>query len=77
MNVKQGDWVRAIRSERIGFVRRVAKDGSWADVDWGGWSKRMRTSDLIVQHTIPLGDGITVTDVARKKELEEGDEEGR
>lgn len=66
--VKVGDWVKAMEGDRIGLVKRVAKDGTWADVDWRGWSKRMRLEFLRVQHTIPFGDG-TITDMNREEEL--------
>jgi len=70
---KRGDWVRTKESGAIGIVRRVARDGSWADVRWRSrgeeWSKRMPTLSLIVLHTIPFPGG-TVTDMTRQKELE-------
>ena len=69
--VQRSDWVTCPRgSNQIGFVKRVARDGSWADVDWGQWVKRMPTWALQVQHTIPFGNG-TVTDVTRQRELEQ------
>ena len=66
--VRRSDWVKPMVGEDIGFVRRVAKDGSWADVDWGSWSKRMTTDKLRVQHTIPFMDG-SITDCNREAEL--------
>ena len=66
--VKSGDWVKAMEGDRIGLVKRVAKDGSWVDVDWRGWSKRMKPEFLRVQHTIPFQGG-TVTDMQREQEL--------
>ena len=74
MPVKRGDWVTAGGSTIIGFVKRMARDGSWADVDWCSHSKRMPTRSLTVQHTIPfvpLGPGWTVTDETRRAELEQ------
>lgn len=72
MTVKRADWVTT-KSGGRGIVRRLAKDGSWADVRWraGGeeWSKRMPTTSLIPLHTIPLAGG-TVTDMTREKEME-------
>lgn len=68
MNVKVGDWVKPMEGERIGLVKRMAKDGSWCDVDWRGWTKRMKPEFLRVQTTIPFGDG-TVTDLTREEEL--------
>lgn len=64
---RRSDWVKC--GEAIGFVRRVAKDGTWADVDWGPWSKRMPTRSLEVQHTIPFMGG-TITDMQREAELD-------
>lgn len=73
MNVKRANWVTT-RTGGRGIVTRVARDGSWADVKWreaelGEWTKRMRTDTLIVEHTIALGDGWTVTDLLREQEL--------
>ena len=54
---------------QTGFVTRMAKDGSWADVRWGqGWRKRMPTSSLVVQHTIERG-GWKITDITRQRQL--------
>ena len=72
MLVKAGDWVKAMEGNRIGFVSRVAKDGSWADVDWHGWTKRMKTEFLRVQTTIPSFGGMEVTDLTREAEIKEG-----
>ena len=74
-HVKRADWVTT-QDGGNGFVTRVARNGSWADVKWrdhelGEWTKRMRTSALIVQHTIPIGGGWTVTDMDREDELED------
>ena len=80
MTVKRGDWVSTLSDKRepgnrwIGFVKRIARDGSWADVDWGEWVKRMRTSALRVETTIELvGElaGWEVTDMTREAELAE------
>jgi len=73
MRVYRGDWVTAGASALIGLVTRVARDGSWADVDWHSHRKRMTAAALAVQHTIPfapLGPGWTVTDETRRAELE-------
>ena len=74
--IKRADWVRTKDDSGraiVGIVRRVALDGSWADVRWrsGGeeWSKRMPVSALVIQHTIPFAGG-TVTDMTRERELE-------
>lgn len=55
MDLKIGDRVHAISgpmhdtagNEVPGIVKRVAKDGSWADVDWHWWSKRMLSTKLV------------------------------
>lgn len=83
VRVKRGDWVtcasdrEAARGGHVGFVRRVARDGSWADVDWGEWSKRMPAGYLRVETTIELGGelgGWEVTDLMREREIgAEGD----
>ncbi len=67
--IKQADWVTTAYGGK-GIVRRVAKDGSWADVDWGSHSKRMPTSYLIVKTSIDVG-GMTITDLSREQELGE------
>lgn len=69
MTVKRGDWVTAGSSAVIGHVKRMARDGSWADVDWRTHSKRMRTGALTVQHTIQAGEW-EITDETRRTELE-------
>ncbi len=68
--VKRADWVTS--NGVLGTVQRVARDGSWADVKWNignGHTKRMPTSVLTVQHTIPAGDYM-ITDMTRMRELE-------
>ena len=73
--IKRADWVtcKSPSSGRmVGCVKRMAKDGSWADVDWGQRVKRMPTRSLEPQHTIPFAGG-TVTDVTRQRELEAND----
>ena len=72
MRIQRADWVTTKTGGR-GFVTRLARDGSWADVRWwerelGEWTKRMRTEHLIVVTTLDLGDGWTVTDVTREEE---------
>ncbi|MEK3717950.1 hypothetical protein [Paenibacillus sp. FSL R7-0333] len=69
MDIVKSDWVTTKFGGK-GIVRRVAKDGSWADIDWGTHKKRMKTVNLIVQTTIPVGDGWRVTDWTRRNELE-------
>ena len=73
VQVKRGDWV-IMKSDTAGklegLVRRLARDGSWADVDWGHWSKRMQTEQLIVVATIQRG-AWAITDVTRANELDE------
>lgn len=69
-NVKAGDWVKIEGFSVIGFVQRVARDKSWADVNWGTHSKRMKKIEVLqIQHTISLDNGWTVTDETRRKEL--------
>lgn len=55
--VQRADWVTTRASEGqprrpLGFVKRCARDGSWADVRWKSgeveWSKRMRCAALVV-----------------------------
>ena len=71
--IKRADWVQCKGwPGAIGFVRRTARDGSWADVDWGAWRKRQRTSVLEPLHTIACG-GWLITDLIRKAELEHGE----
>ena len=81
VKVKRGDWVtcfsdrEAARGGHVGSVRRVARDGSWADVDWGEWRKRMPTQYLRVEATIGLVgemDGWEVTDLTREREIAAG-----
>ena len=70
--VKRGDWVKTRSSSMVGFVKRVARDGSWADVKWQGWSKRMPTSSLEIMTTIPVtlgGQHGAMTDMTREAEL--------
>ena len=68
--VKRADWVTTPYGGH-GIVRRVSKNGSWADVDWGTHTKRMPVRSLIVLTTIPFGNGWTITDVTRERELED------
>ena len=77
MQIKSGDWVQCHGTGGIGFVKRVAKDGSWADVEWGNikrWTKRMQTAVLVPTATIPIG-GMVVTDMTREAELAKGEGE--
>jgi len=73
--IQKSDWVTTKSAGGIGIVKRVAKDGSWADVMWrsnsSSWTKRMKTDHLDVLVTIPLGNGYTVTDLNREQELKE------
>lgn len=53
--IARGDYVVATGTPNgpVGLVRRVAKDGSWADV-WfvsghDRWSKRMKTKYLVLR----------------------------
>ena len=45
--LRRGDEVWIPGHSFTGIVLRVAKDGSWADVDWGAWSKRQRKPSLL------------------------------
>jgi hypothetical protein len=69
--IKKADWVTCQGAP--GFVTRVSKNGTWADVrftvDGKEYFKRMPTNSLIVKHTISIEDGYTITDVQREKEL--------
>lgn len=66
---RAGDWVSAGGSRVIGYVKRVARNGRWADVHWQTHSKRMQMRVLIVEHSITAGDW-QITDVTRRAELE-------
>ena len=72
--IKASDWVRCKTDGpggTIGSVRRVARDGSWADVVWHalGHTKRMRTTAITVVTTISAPGGGTVTDMTRAAEI--------
>lgn len=43
--IKRGDWVTAGESSVVGVVRRVARDGSWADVGCGDLDNYHRCSE--------------------------------
>ena len=48
--MKRGDWVIVRDFPTIpGIVIRVARDGSWADVEFPSWSKRLATDVLEIQ----------------------------
>jgi len=66
--VKKSDWVTVDGCPLVGCVQRLARDGSWADVDWGTHSKRMPTSVLRIQTTLQIGEW-EVTDITRQREL--------
>jgi hypothetical protein len=74
MRIKQSDWVTIEGFTVVGCVKRVARDGSWADVNWHTHTKRMQTSVLTVQTTISICDGWTVTDETRSKELAQAEQ---
>lgn len=75
--IERGDWVKVPGYPGVsGLVKRVARDGSWADVRWQAysptrheWSKRMQVNRLHVVTTISVR-GILITDETRKTELE-------
>ena len=81
--LRRGDWVTCLSDKTAvdggwsGVVVRLARDGSWADVDWGPHRKRMRTADLRIEHTLRFPDGTTVTDVKREEELRAAVADGR
>jgi hypothetical protein len=66
--VKRADWVTVDGSSMVGCVQRLARDGNWADVNWGTHTKRMQTRVLQVQTTLQIGEW-TVTDITRQNEL--------
>jgi len=68
--VKRADWVMVDGCALVGCVQRVARDGSWADVDWGTHVKRMPVRVLRIQTTLQLGEW-EVTDITRRQELEQ------
>lgn len=56
--LKKGDWVVEKGCKPVGYVKRVAKDGTWADVKWTNGdneiTKRMYANDLLIVTTIPV-----------------------
>jgi hypothetical protein len=77
MPIHRADWVTTRNHRKAGlhgFVTRMARDGSWADVRWryagDEWRKRMPADSLVALHTIPLGSGWEVTDLTRQREIE-------
>ena len=42
--IQRADWVTCQGSRVVGTVKRVARDGSWADVNWHSHTKRMPTT---------------------------------
>jgi hypothetical protein len=67
--VKAGDWVSVGGSHIIECVKRVARNGRWADVNWRTYSKRMHMQVLTIEHTITAGQW-EITDLTRRAELE-------
>lgn len=41
-----------------GTVVRVARDGSWADVDWGAWTKRHRDPSQLIPLAVLVADPV-------------------
>ncbi len=71
MTLQRADWVCCKgQSQHTGIVKRVARDGSWADVDWGSHRKRMRTDVLSLVDTLSLRDGWQVTDLKAQRRAE-------
>jgi hypothetical protein len=67
--VKVADWVTVEGwVSWLGVVQCVARDGSWADVNWGTHVKRMQVSVLQVQTVVQVGDW-EFADVTRQHEL--------
>lgn len=70
---KRYDWVTFKGFRGVGFVKRVAKNGSWLDVKWKSglatWTKRMKPDNLIIVTELDLGNGVSIIDLDRKKEL--------
>ena len=58
--MRRGDYVRFQHNLWLGIVTRVAKDGSWADVDWGRRTKRQREPE---KHLVVV---ITTTRTGRR-----------
>lgn len=60
MNFKKGDKVRRRRPTPVpwwrGVVKRVAKDGSWADVTWTSYSVKNFTDVHVGTHRVPQKD---------------------
>lgn len=53
MKLKPGDWVfrkaDGCKAKAIGPVKRVARNGSWADVGWKFYpAKRYKQKDLVL-----------------------------
>lgn len=69
MSIKVSDWVKVKGDSPVGLVTRAAKNGSWVDVNWGAWTKRMKPEYLEVVTTIKTFGGMEVTDVTREAEL--------
>ncbi len=79
LHVRRADWVKCRGFEEIGFVKRLARDGSWADVEWciNGFVrvKRMPTRVLEVQTEIAFSDGWRVIDLGRECERLHGEKQ--
>ena len=62
--MEKGDWVVQLDdqkkpiSKKIGYVNRVAKNGSWADIKWSDdtkkWSERVQIENLEIISSIPV-----------------------
>lgn len=79
LHVRRDDWVKCRGSEPVGIVKRMARDGSWADVEWciNGFVhvKRMPTRVLEVQTEIAFSDGWRVIDLSRECERLHGEKQ--
>jgi preprotein translocase subunit YajC len=65
--IKRGDWViiKGCTCGMIGYVKRVARDGSWADIEWGESNGKIRPelADLHVKKRLDTNDLIVVTTI--------------
>lgn len=64
--VRAGDWCRCRGYQSAGYVRRVARDGGWADVLWPWGPKRMATEVLVPVAIIDMMLGSDAPQAARE-----------
>ncbi len=64
----RGDWVVRreatttgtrwpAQADALGLVTRVARDGTWAQVDWGARTQRVPVAALVSLASVPAGNG--------------------